>query len=120
MEHLFFNYNGNLREVKTIFFSSLDLKLIGEGDSSHYLEGIYFSHKLFGVEILLAYNNYGYDDVYNYFVSINTDVLSKIKKNPEVTKLVKDIMLLLLPNALQTEIAYERDLYYRHETVCTI
>lgn len=98
MEHLFFKSSQVLEEIKTKFFSALGITGVLEGDSSHYPEGIYFFCTVFGVEILLAHNNYDYDNVYNYFVSIKADILGEIKEDKEVIKLVTDILLRLLPN----------------------
>lgn len=108
-EHLFFNLEGELEEVANKLFTGLDINYgIMEGDSSNVLYGVYFYYSVFGVGLKLEYNSYEFDEKYRYMLSIQKNVLSTIDADNKVINSFKDIILLILPNVLHTEIAYEK------------
>ena len=71
-------------------------------------DGIYFSCSIFGVEIILEYNSYDYDDTYNYMLGIKKDYLTSITVRDESITAITKIICLLLVDNLETEIAYEQ------------
>lgn len=107
MEHLFFYSPLKISDVKKIFFDILGAQNVLQGSSTHFIEDVYFSHTIFGVEVRLAYNNYDYDDVYNYFVVLKPAIFYDGYKNDEVVQLLKNILIIVLPNSLQTEVGHE-------------
>lgn len=108
-EHLFFNLKGELEEVANKLFTELEINCGKmEGESSNVLHGVYFYYSVFGVGFKLEYNSYDFDERYKYMLTIQKNVLSKVAADNRIVNLFKDIILLLLPNILHTEIAHEK------------
>lgn len=108
IELLFFNEALPIDDAVKSIFSAIGIQNnIMEGDSSHVLNGVYYSYSVFGVEIKLELNSYDYDDKYNYMISVSEDVLSHLVINDDIVKnTTKTILDLLLENRY-SEIAYE-------------
>jgi hypothetical protein len=107
MKQIFFNMPHSIDKVAKIIFDSLGLNSFEEGDSSHVKDGIYYASSVFGIKVQLEGNSYDYDDQYSYMLSIKQDVLSAVYSDDLIVAEIANVIIRLLREALETEIAYE-------------
>jgi hypothetical protein len=107
MKHIFFNIEEPLFDVSNAIYKSLGVPNFLEGESAHAKGGIYYSHKIFGLEIKLECNSYDFDDRYNFMLTVKTDPVSGLSPDDQLAPELANIVIRLLKRSIQTDIAYE-------------
>ena len=109
MKHFFFNFQTEVMDTSIQVFKILGIKKkeIIEGDSSHVLQGVYYHYSIFGVQIKLELNSYGYDDKYRYMLTVKKDVLSIVKPDEKTVDNVANIVGSYLSKFLKEGVMYE-------------
>ncbi|WP_334075549.1 MULTISPECIES: hypothetical protein [Paenibacillus] len=74
METLFFNSQLAIGEVVPLIFKHLNVQNVAEGENSSYLNEMYFSGSVIGLDIRISENNYDYEDKFNYMISIKKSI----------------------------------------------
>ena len=107
MQHIFFNLDGDFQSVSSSVFSALGVGIPCEGDSSNVLNGVYYSHSIFGLNLKLERNSYDYEDRYAYMLSVTEDPQARIESNDQIAELCSSIVVKLLAMNLGIVLARE-------------
>lgn len=108
MINLFFNSDKQFDEVAILIFTSLGIENYLEGESSNVLGGYYFSYNVFGIEIKLEQNSYDYEGQFNHMIHIKENSMHSLKIDSSIENMVAGIVLKLLCNNLNVQLAIEK------------
>ena len=106
MEILFLKSNFKIDDFSKKMFETLDLDYFKKDSLNAYKE-IYYISKILGLEICLEYNSYDYEDEYNYMLTINKDVNSKLNISEIDITNFTIIVGKILSLTFNTEVVYE-------------
>lgn len=109
IEVLFFNANSEDSEVADLVFHALGMPFNLEGSSANSLNGEYSSLSVFGLSVKLESNTYGYEDNYEYMISIYKDKLTKLVVCDDIVLPVVKVVARLLADNLGVVVAHEVD-----------
>ena len=107
MEHIFFNHNGGIENAAAKAFNALGMERSLEGDSANNASGIYFEYTAFGVKFKIEENVYGFEDEFEYMLSIRKDMLTDLEVPDDVPSVLASIASRMLAKNLNVEVGIE-------------
>ena len=109
MDLLLFNSHNEISEISKEIASLFQNFNLNDNDSRNVFTGSYYFICIIGIKIKIEYNSYDYEDKFKYMISIKKDYSSKLKISPKSLELFSKILIDLLRNNLNIDIAYEVD-----------
>jgi len=109
MQTLFFNIDKEFEEVGKKIFAELGFSNLQEKETSFNSQGLYFSVNVFGLSIKLDENNYDYEDMYNYMISVKKAIGTKLYDENSLYS-VAEIVASVIAQKMKIDVALEYEL----------
>ena len=109
MQVLFFKLDKPFNEASTLVFSALGFNQHMESETTFNAQGYYFYVDILDLSIVLDENNYDYEDMFNYMLTIKKSIGSAIYDENSILG-VAEIVASIIATKLEIDVAIEHEL----------